>query len=72
MKVDLLNRHVDLLLSDEEIANRRAALPEAALKNDSPWQQLFREHVGQLDTGACLDFAVGYRDLKNTVPKHSH
>jgi dihydroxy-acid dehydratase len=72
VKVDLPNRRVDLLLSDGEIAKRRAALPEAILKNDSPWQQLFREHVGQLDTGACFDFAAGYRDLKNTVPKHSH
>ena len=72
VKVDLPNRRVDLLLTDDEIEQRRAALPEAVLKNDSPWQQLFRAHVGQLDTGACLDFAVGYRDLKNTVPRHSH
>jgi dihydroxy-acid dehydratase len=72
VKVDLPNRRVDLLITDDEIAQRRAALPEAVLKNDSPWQQLFRTHVGQLDTGACLDFAVEYRDLKNTVPRHSH
>jgi dihydroxy-acid dehydratase len=72
VKVDLPNRRVDLLLTEAEIARRRAALPEAVLKSDSPWQQLFRAHVGQLDTGACLEFAVGYRDLKNTVPRHSH
>jgi dihydroxy-acid dehydratase len=72
VKVDLRNRRVDLQLSDEEIATRRATLPEAVLRNDSPWQQLYRAHVGQLDTGACLDFAVGYRDLRKTVPRHSH
>jgi dihydroxy-acid dehydratase len=72
VKVDLRNRRVDLSLSDEEIAARRAALPEAALKSDSPWQELYRAHVGQLDTGACLDFAVGYRDLRKVVPRHSH
>jgi dihydroxy-acid dehydratase len=72
VKVDLKNRRVDLLLTDEEIAARRAALPDTVLRNDSPWQQLYRAHVGQLDTGACLDFAVGYRDLKNIVPRHSH
>jgi dihydroxy-acid dehydratase len=72
VKVDLRNRRVDLQVSDEEIAARRAALPEAVLQNDSPWQQLYRAHVGQLDTGACLDFAVGYRDLRKSVPRHSH
>jgi len=72
VKVDLRNRRVDLMVSDEEIAARRAALPEAALKSDSPWQELYRAHVGQLDTGACLDFAVGYRDLRKVVPRHSH
>ena len=72
VKVDLKNRHVNLLLSDEEIEARREALPPAHLQNDSPWQQLYRAHVGQLDTGACFDFAVGYRDLRKTVPRHSH
>ena len=72
VKVDLNNRRVDLQLSDEEIEKRRKELPDTPLKNDSPWQELYREYTGQLDTGACLDFAVGYRDLKNTVPRHSH
>ena len=72
VKVDLLNRRVDVLISDEEIAQRRAELPPADLKHDSPWQELYRAHVGQLDTGACLEFAVGYRDLRSIVPRHSH
>ena len=72
VKVDLKNRRVDLLVSDEEIAARRHALPPTRLRNDSPWQELYRAHVGQLDTGACLEFAVGYRDLRDVVPRHSH
>ena len=72
VKVDLKNRRVDVLVSDEEIEQRRAALPAAQLRHDSPWQELYRAHVGQLETGACLDFAVGYRDLRKVVPRHSH
>lgn len=72
VKVDLKNRRVDVLLSEEEIASRRAELKLPELKHDSPWQQLYRERTGQLDTGACLDFAVDYRDLRKTVPRHSH
>ena len=72
VKVDLRNRRVDVLLSEDQINRRRAALNQAPLKHDSPWQQLYREHVGQLDTGACLEFAVPYRDLRKIVPRHSH
>jgi dihydroxy-acid dehydratase len=72
VKVDLGNRRVDLLLSEVEIEQRRRDTPPQHLKNDSPWQELYRAHVGQLDTGACLDFAVGYRDLRKTIPRHSH
>jgi len=72
IKVDLRQRRVDVLLSDEEISRRRAALKPVELKNDSPWQEFYRAHTGQLDTGACLDFAVKYRDLRKVVPRHSH
>jgi dihydroxy-acid dehydratase len=72
VKVDLNTRRVDLLVSEDEIARRRAAYQSPELKHDSPWQELYRNHVGQLETGACLDFAVGYRDLRKTVPRHSH
>ena len=72
IKVDLRNRRVDLLIGDEEIEKRRTALAPASPKHDSPWQEMFRTHAGQLDTGACLEFAVGYRDLAKIVPRHSH
>ena len=72
VKVDLRNRRVDVLLDEEEIERRRKELRPEELKNDSPWQEFYRAHVGQLETGACLEFAVGYRDLRKTVPRHSH
>ncbi len=72
IKVDLRNRRVDVLLSDDEIEKRRTALASVVLEHGSPWQELFRKHVGQLDSGACLEFAVPYRDLGKIVPRHSH
>ena len=72
VRVDLRNRRVDVLLSDEEIERRRREWKPPQLKNDSPWQELYREHVGQLETGACLEFAVPYSDLRKVVPRHSH
>jgi dihydroxy-acid dehydratase len=72
VKVDLNTRRVDVLLSDAEIEERRTNLKPAAIVNQSPWQELYRKYVGQLSTGACLDFAVAYRDLRKVVPRHSH
>jgi dihydroxy-acid dehydratase len=72
IKVDLRQRRVDVLLSDEEIAQRRSDFKPAELVNHSPWQELYRTHVGQLETGACLEFAVTYRDLGKVIPRHSH
>jgi len=72
VRVDLRKRRVDVLLSDEEIEHRRREWKPPQLKNDSPWQELYRQHVGQLETGACLEFAVRYSDLRKVVPRHSH
>jgi dihydroxy-acid dehydratase len=72
IKVDLKQRRVDVLLSDEEIAARRASLKPETITNQSPWQEFYRSNVGQLETGACLEFAVKYHDLRKVVPRHSH
>jgi dihydroxy-acid dehydratase len=72
VRVDLRNRRVDVLLTDEEIQRRRDSFHPPPLTNDSPWQELHRAYTGQLETGACLDFAVKYRDLAKVVPRHSH
>jgi dihydroxy-acid dehydratase len=72
VRVDLKARRVDWLVSDEEIARRRAAFAPQQLRDESPWQLLFRANTGQLDSGACLEFAVGYRDLGEVVPRRSH
>jgi dihydroxy-acid dehydratase len=72
IKVDLKQRRVDVLLTEEEMAARRASLKPAELTNESPWQEFYRSNVGQLETGACLEFAVKYHDLRKVVPRHSH
>ena len=72
VRVDLKQRRVNVLLTEEEIQSRHEALDKPALTHDSPWQELFRRYTGQLDTGACFDFATKYRDLRKVVPRHSH
>ena len=72
IKVDLAHRRVDVLLSEEEIATRHKELKPAEITNHSPWEEFYRSNVGQLETGACLEFAVKYHDVRKVVPRHSH
>jgi dihydroxy-acid dehydratase len=40
--------------------------------NQTPWQELFRAHVGQLSSGAVLEFAVKYQNVGADIPRHNH
>lgn len=74
IQVDLRRRRVDVLLSDEEIERRRKSLELSEIESETPWQELYRENVGPLSTGACFEPAVRYQQLVQLrgVPRHSH
>ena len=72
VRVDLKSRQVEWLVTAGEITRRKAGYTADKLRHDSPWQEMFRAHTGQLDTGACLEFAVNYRNLGTVVPRRSH
>ena len=74
IRVDLNSRQVDLVLSDEELSARRAAYQPPVFENQTPWQEIYRSMVGQLDKGACLEPATFYARVidHNRVPRHSH
>ena len=78
IRVDLRKGTADMLVSEEELARRRADLearggyPYPA--HQTPWQELQRSLTGQLDTGAVLEPAVKYQRIAQTfgVPRHNH
>ena len=74
IKVDLNNSRIDLLISDEEIENRKKNAKIPKLINQTPWQEISRKMVGQLETGACLETETIYLDITRTkgMPRHSH
>ncbi|MFG1944161.1 IlvD/Edd family dehydratase [Nonomuraea sp. NPDC048826] len=74
IRVDLDNARVDVLLPDEEIAARWARYTPPAFDNQTPWQEIYRATVGQLDSGGCLELALHYQDLVHTkgIPRDSH
>jgi dihydroxy-acid dehydratase len=74
VRVDIGKRRADMLVSAEELARRKAAWKPNLAESQTPWQELQRKFVGQLASGACLDFAVDFQRIAETkgVPRHSH
>lgn len=72
LRIDLVNRRVDLLLSEAEIQERMDHHIPEQITSNTPWEELFRTHVTQFDVGATLDFATKYRSVKDVIPRHSH
>ena len=72
VRVDLNACRVDLLVSDETSAKRRENYTPPELHHQTPWQEMYRGCVGQLDTGACIEFATKYRDVRGDLPRHYH
>jgi len=74
VRVDLKTRRADMLIPDEELAARRRDLKLPELVNQTPWQELHRAHVGQLDGGAVFENAVKFQRIAETygVPRDNH
>ena len=74
VRVDLRRGSVDVLISDEELAQRYEEREPPVLVNQTPWQELYRDSVGDLSTGGCMELAVKYQDVARThgVPRDSH
>jgi dihydroxy-acid dehydratase len=77
VRVDLNKRSVNMLISDEELAARRAELkkkPYKFPKSQTPWQEIQRGIVDELSHGMVLKPAVKYQriDKKMGIPRDNH
>ena len=74
VRFDLNRRTANMLISDEELAARKAAWTPPVLISQTPWQELQRRYIGQLDDGGCLTFATKYQKIAATfgLPRDNH
>ena len=78
VRIDLRRGTADMLVPDAELAARRAALEAvggyAYPPSQTPWQEIQRERVGQLSTGAILEGAEKYQRIAQTrgLPRDNH
>ncbi|HVW57336.1 MAG TPA: IlvD/Edd family dehydratase [Rhizobiaceae bacterium] len=78
VRIDLRKGSADILISDEELKERRAALEKNGgyhyPASQTPWQEIQRGMVDQLSEGMVLKPAVKYRDVAHTagIPRNNH
>ena len=74
MCIDLNKRRVDLLISKAEFSKRRKKNKILKLNNQTPWQEISRSNVGQLEGGACIRSSSLYMDIakKKGIPRNNH
>jgi dihydroxy-acid dehydratase len=71
IELDVAERRLQLVVSDEELTERREAWqPPAPVVAPGGYASLYIEHVSQADRGADFDFLVGCRG--HAVPRESH
>ena len=73
IRIDLNTGRCDALVSGEEIERRKRedGVPPVP-ENHTPWQEIYRDSVGQLDGGAALEAALKYRKVASETPRHNH
>jgi dihydroxy-acid dehydratase len=74
IRIDLNKRSADILIPAEELAQRRRDLKLPELVSQTPWQEIFRAHAGQLASGMVLENAVEYQRIaeRSGVPRDNH
>ena len=74
IKIDLNKRRVDLLIPQSEFKIRRKKRKIFKFNNQTPWQEIFRDTVGQLEDGACINSRGKFLKVSSTkgIPRDSH
>ena len=72
IRIDLNARRCDMLVEEEEIARRQKEGVPPIPESYTPWQEIYRATVGQLDGGAPIEQALKYRGVAAKTPRHNH
>ena len=74
MCIDLNKRRVDLLISQADFKKRRKRRKIPKFDNQTPWQEISRSNVSQLEDGACIKSRGLYIDIaeKKGIPRNNH
>jgi dihydroxy-acid dehydratase len=72
VRLDLNAGTLDLVADEAEIARRWAEHTPLELVHQTPWQEIYRANVGQLEQGGCLELACKYQRIARVLPRNNH
>ena len=72
IQIDLNNFTANMLVASDEIENRKKDGPPKYPEHQTPWQEIYRNHVGHMSDGGVLEHAVAYQKVKNSLPRDNH
>ena len=72
VRLDLQAGTLDALVDADDWDRRRTAWQPPDLVHQTPWQEIYRTHVGQLADGGCLELATAYQRIARTLPRDNH
>ncbi len=73
IRIDLNTGRCDALVEEAEIERRKREDGAPPIPpSRTPWQELYRDHVTQLDAGGVMEAALKYRGAASETPRHNH
>lgn len=72
VRLDLNECTLNALVDDAEWEARRADWTPPELRHQTPWQEIYRAHAGQLADGGCLELATCYHRVAKDLPRDNH
>ena len=61
-----------MLVEEDEIERRKKGGPPKYPDHQTPWQEIYRDHVGHMSDGGILENAVEYQKVKKLIPRDNH
>ena len=72
VRLDLNARTLNAEVDPTEWEARRKNWKPPEIHNQTPWQEIYRQNVGQLADGGCLELATAYHRIKQDLPRDNH
>ncbi len=72
IRVDLNTGECNMLVDAAQITRRMGEGLPGIPESQTPWQEIYRATVGQLDTGAVMEPALKFSQVGRKMPRHNH
>jgi dihydroxy-acid dehydratase len=72
VRIDLNTGKADALVDAAEWERRKAVFKPNYPASQTPWQEIYRDTVGQQSEGSVIELAVKYRSVVDAVPRDNH